>query len=125
MDCFTNAAADGPVDNAIETALASVDEIVSRGHVAQLDKYVAGVSGGTGRTFDWRIAQEVASRHPIVLAGGLTPDNVARAIDTVGPWTVDVSSGVESEGKKDPEKIQAFAESVKRADSLAQSAAEG
>ncbi|MHB9024307.1 MAG: phosphoribosylanthranilate isomerase [Armatimonadota bacterium] len=73
-----------------------------------LDTRVAGQYGGTGQTFDWTIARE-ARRYgkPIILAGGLTPDNIADAIRAGEPWAVDVSSGVEQEpGKKDPEKLR-------------------
>jgi phosphoribosylanthranilate isomerase len=66
-----------------------------------------------GRTWDWRLASERRSRIPLVLAGGLTPDNVAEAIAAVRPWAVDVASGVESEpGIKDPELVRAFAAAV-------------
>ncbi len=85
-------------------------------HTAMLDKYEKGTLGGTGLTFDWDIAQEVAERFPIILAGGLTPDNVARAIAKVSPWGVDVSSGVETDGDKDPIKIRRFASEVMWAD---------
>jgi phosphoribosylanthranilate isomerase len=73
-----------------------------------LDTAVAGELGGTGRTFDWQIARGVAERLPIMLAGGLTPENVHDAVCAVSPWGVDVSSGVETAGVKDPEKIAAF-----------------
>lgn len=71
--------------------------------------------GGTGRVFDWSTAQQVRSRVSfLVLAGGLTPDNVADAIRIVGPDAVDVSSGVESEpGRKDPKKLVAFMKAVR------------
>ena len=70
--------------------------------------------GGTGQTVDWGLAREVAQAAPILLAGGLTPANVQEAIKQVQPYGVDVSSGVEqSPGKKDPEKIQAFIQSVR------------
>jgi phosphoribosylanthranilate isomerase len=68
--------------------------------------------GGSGATFDWQLAREARERNPqrnIVLAGGLTADNVAEAIATVEPWAVDVASGVEvAPGIKDPDKLAAF-----------------
>lgn len=73
--------------------------------------------GGTGVPFDWQLAQQVRARVPfLVLAGGLTPENVAAAIKSVGPDAVDVSSGVEARpGKKDPAKVKAFVEAVRGA----------
>jgi phosphoribosylanthranilate isomerase len=65
-------------------------------------------SSGTGAKGDWLVAAEVAAHLPIWLAGGLTPENVAAAITQVNPWAVDVSSGVETNGIKDPKKIAAF-----------------
>jgi phosphoribosylanthranilate isomerase len=80
-----------------------------------LDSYVAGVFGGTGQTFNWDLACEAVRRGgKVVLAGGLTPDNVARAVAAVSPYGVDVSSGVEtSPGKKDPDKVRAFVREAK------------
>ena len=64
---------------------------------------------GSGHVFDWTLADGVPSNRRLILAGGLTPANVAEGIETVKPWGVDVSSGVESEpGVKDPRKVQAF-----------------
>ena len=65
--------------------------------------------GGTGRLANWDLAAQLAAERPIILAGGLTSDNVAAAVDHVRPWAVDVSSGVESApGIKDPERVKAF-----------------
>ena len=102
-------------DDTLADTLSSVKSVVEAGHIAMLDKYEKGALGGTGLTFDWSIAQEVAERFPIMLAGGLTPDNVARAIAKVSPWGVDVSSGVETDGDKDPIKMRGFASEVVRA----------
>jgi len=74
-----------------------------------LDGYVAGMVGGTGRTFDWSLAIKAKEYGKIMLAGGLTHENVAAAVRRVEPWGVDVASGVESEpGKKDPRLIREF-----------------
>ena len=81
-----------------------------------VDTYVEGSYGGTGMTADWDAARRVAERVPIVLAGGLTPENVGRAVERVRPWGVDVSSGVETDGVKDVTRIRSFLEAVRRAD---------
>ena len=104
---------DGDIDEAVADTIRSAEEVVADGHRLLLDKYEAGAKGGTGKTFDWGIAAEVAERYDILLAGGLTPENVKRAIDAVSPWGVDISSGVETDGVKDPAKIRAFAAAVK------------
>jgi len=82
-----------------------------------LDAHVAGIRGGTGQTFDWsRIPAGLAK--PIILAGGLTSENVAEAIRRVSPYAVDVSGGVESgKGIKDPAKIAEFIREVRNAQS--------
>ncbi len=73
--------------------------------------------GGTGNRSDWGVARETARIYPLILAGGLKPENVRSAIEEVSPAAVDVGSGVESApGKKDHEKIRAFMEGVRRAD---------
>ena len=69
--------------------------------------------GGAGQRIDWSIAAEVASCRPLVLAGGLNPDNVGEAVAQVRPWAVDVSSGVETDGAKDRDKIRAFIAAAK------------
>lgn len=81
-----------------------------------LDARVPGRRGGTGRTFDWSLAARLAPRRRILLAGGLTPENVAEAVRTVRPWGVDAASGVEtSPGVKDPAKVRAFVASARSA----------
>lgn len=89
-----------------------------------LDAARAGEFGGTGQTTDWPLAHKAAFSHRVILAGGLTPENVADAIAAVRPYAVDVASGVEScPGKKDPGKLRAFFEQVRRANQLHASAA--
>jgi phosphoribosylanthranilate isomerase len=81
-----------------------------------LDSYTAGVPGGTGETFAWEIARAHRGRTPVILSGGLTPDNVREAIAAVHPFAVDVASGVELRpGVKDPDKLEAFAAAVRSA----------
>lgn len=70
-------------------------------------------SRGSGLTGDWGVAREIASRVPLWLAGGLTAENVGEAIASVRPWLVDVSSGVETDGAKDPAKMRAFVRAAK------------
>ncbi len=78
-----------------------------------LDTYAAGQKGGTGQSFDWSLAKQAQAYGPVVLAGGLKPDNVAAAIQQASPQAVDVASGVEAApGKKDPEKLRAFCRAV-------------
>ena len=80
-----------------------------------LDSYVAGQLGGTGARFNWDLAVEaVRSRRPVILAGGLTPENAAEAVRQVRPYGLDVSSGVESApGLKDAAKVHAFIAAAK------------
>jgi len=83
-----------------------------------LDAFADGALGGTGQRVDWRLAATLVRDHaqPVVLAGGLTPENVAEAVRTVRPYAVDVSSGVESApGIKDPAKVRAFIAAVRNA----------
>jgi phosphoribosylanthranilate isomerase len=81
-----------------------------------LDTGVPERYGGTGETFDWELARLIAREFPVVIAGGLTPGNVAQAIKTVSPWGVDVSTGVETGGIKDLKKIRKFIAAVRQAD---------
>lgn len=79
-----------------------------------LDAFSEQAYGGTGQMIDWQLAAEVARAASILLAGGLTPDNVEKAIQAVRPYGVDVSSGVElAPGKKDHEKVRAFIRAVR------------
>ena len=81
-----------------------------------LDSHSAGQAGGTGKTFDWAQIPR-AYEHPLILAGGLTPENVAEAIQQVHPYGIDLSSGVESSpGIKDAERIQALMNEVRKID---------
>ena len=80
-----------------------------------VDASIKGAYGGTGVTADWNGAAELAKYYPILLAGGLTPENVTEAVRRVHPWGVDVASGVESSpGVKDVNKMKAFVQAVKR-----------
>jgi len=86
------------------------------------DSGTSKLPGGTGKTFDWNKARSVLQKvdFPFVIAGGLRSENVAEAIETLRPWGVDVSSGVEARpGKKDPEKVRAFVRAVREADKKA------
>jgi phosphoribosylanthranilate isomerase len=68
--------------------------------------------GGTGKTFDWQPAGQITSKHSIIIAGGLDAANVRSLLQMCSPWGVDVSTGVETEGKKDMIKVQAFIQTV-------------
>ena len=86
------------------------------GDYVMVDAKVAGALGGTGHSFDWSLVAELAKRRRLVLAGGLKPDNVETAVATVGPWCVDVASGVESSpGVKDMARVEAFVRAARRA----------
>jgi phosphoribosylanthranilate isomerase len=82
-----------------------------------LDAHSDEVRGGSGRTFEWALAAHHRSRIPLVLSGGLDPDNVAAAIEAVHPFGVDSASGTEAEpGRKDPAKLRALFRAVQQAD---------
>ena len=90
--------------------------LTSKKYLYLLDSEVEGRYGGTGTTFDWALARQATKQSPVIIAGGLTPENVAEVIEMVAPWGVDVSSGVETGGVKDIAKIEAFIEAVRKAD---------
>jgi len=116
-----------PVIKAIRIGRQSLEDLYSElstasnlltGHrvITLLDSRVEDKYGGTGESFNWNLAQQIARKFPVIIAGGLEPENIARLIETVAPWGVDVSSGVETEGGKDISKIRAFIEAVRKAD---------
>lgn len=106
------AAVTGPVIKAISLAARDVREWPATVRLL-LDVHDPVARGGTGRTIDWTAASEVAAQRPILLAGGLTPDNVADAVARVRPFGIDVSSGVESApGIKDHRRLRALFEAV-------------
>ena len=84
--------------------------------ICLLDSAVAGTYGGTGTPFHWQIAKAVASKFSVMIAGGLTPENVCELMRLTQPWGVDVSTGVETDGKKDIVKIKAFIATVRKFD---------
>ena len=108
-------------DDGIAGVARRIDEYAAAGCMITLDSQVAGLHGGSGQAFDWRIAARLSANGPdagrrrFLLAGGLTPDNVAAAIAAVRPWGVDVSSGVETGGVKDVAKIRRFIANAKSA----------
>ena len=81
-----------------------------------LDTGNEGARGGTGQTFDWRVAREVSASHPVMVAGGLDASSVGRLVTEVRPYGVDVSSGVEEVGRKDSLLIRAFVDAVRKAE---------
>jgi phosphoribosylanthranilate isomerase len=92
-------------------AVARAAEVARVADAILLDTRTTSRIGGTGRVHDWAISAEIAktSGKPVILAGGLTPENVANAVRTVGPWAVDVNSGVEdARGRKDRDRVGTF-----------------
>jgi phosphoribosylanthranilate isomerase len=81
------------------------------GHPLLVDAKVEGQLGGTGQRVDWPLVEPLARARPLILAGGLTPENVAQAVRVVQPWAVDVAGGVEQDNdprRKDPDKLRRF-----------------
>jgi phosphoribosylanthranilate isomerase len=88
-------------------------KILSRDFICLLDAKIGDIYGGTGYTFDWRIAKTISDKFPVIIAGGLNPDNIGKLLNEVKPWGVDTSSGIETNGRKDNSKIRAFINQVK------------
>ena len=102
-----------------ETILEELDDAAFDVDAVLLDSYHPDILGGTGTAASWDLAAEAVRRltKPAILAGGLTPDNVQEALNTVRPYAVDVSSGVEAEpGRKDPHKVRQFLAAVREYD---------
>ncbi len=101
----------------VEEVLSNIEtghrRLAKKEFVCLLDAEVGGAYGGTGQAFDWELARAVSARFPVMVAGGLTPTNVGQLLKAVRPWGVDVSSGVETDGQKDPAKIRTFIEMVR------------
>lgn len=90
-----------------------VEHHLSQGRYVLLDSFDEGTPGGSGKVFDWRLAEGIADKENVLLAGGLDLVNVGSAISQLSPWGVDVSSGVESGGLKDHSKIRDFIQVAK------------
>ncbi len=101
------------------TTPADLDQIVapllSADTGVLLDVYDKKTPGGSGKSFDWSAAEGIANRENVLLAGGLNPENVQSAITQLSPWGVDVASGVETDGVKNPDRIRAFIQAVRSA----------
>ncbi len=109
-------AEDDTAESVITEIRKGYHESLQKGSICMLDSRAKAAYGGTGQVFDWQLAGEVSDKYPVIIAGGLTPDNVGWLIREVRPWGVDVSSGVETDGRKDVSKIRAFVESVRKAE---------
>lgn len=89
---------------------------VERALASTADMVLLDAGRGSGETFDWSLVDGFGERRPFILAGGLGPDNVAEAVRTLRPWGVDMSSGIETDGVKDPRKMAAAVAAVRRED---------
>jgi phosphoribosylanthranilate isomerase len=99
-----------------ETTLEQIGRRAAGARLIHLDARQAGRYGGTGMRIDPRVAREAKALGPVLLAGGLDAANVAGAIELAAPWGVDVSSGVETDGRKDPARIRAFVAAARAAE---------
>ena len=108
--------ADTPISAQMPRIMVLQQRHALAGHRIVLDAQAPGEYGGTGRQFDWDLAADFAGAFAMCLAGGLSPENVKEAVERVRPWGVDVSSGVETDGEKDPAKVRVFVEAVRVVD---------
>ena len=92
------------------------NKLGDRTPVYLLDTFVEQKYGGTGKVFTWETARRAVAKYPVIIAGGLKPQNVGEVVSSLKPWGVDVSSGVESRGVKDVAKIRDFIKAVRSAD---------
>lgn len=103
-----------------EELLAHLEEgkrvLGDRAPIYLLDTSAENKYGGTGKVFAWEIARRAAVKYPVIIAGGLKPQNVGEVVSSLKPWGVDVSSGVESRGVKDTAKIKTFVQAARAAD---------
>jgi phosphoribosylanthranilate isomerase len=107
-----------PAGTSVDQATSTVDAWLSHRHapeIVMIDAHHASAHGGTGELADWKLVSEITVRYPVVLAGGLTPDNVSEAIRKLRPIGVDVASGTETDGVKDPVKLRAFVANARAA----------
>ncbi|PJZ82359.1 phosphoribosylanthranilate isomerase [Leptospira meyeri] len=95
----------------IQTKITNEKDLEPKSNLVILDSYQKNLGGGTGHTFPWEYVTSV--KRPFLLAGGITPDNVKSALETVHPYGIDVASGVETDGIKDPNKIKTLVQNVR------------
>ncbi|PJZ44633.1 phosphoribosylanthranilate isomerase [Leptospira brenneri] len=95
----------------IQEKVISDDDLEPKSDLVILDSYNKDFGGGTGHSFPWEYVTSV--KRPFLLAGGITPQNVKTALETVHPYGIDVASGVETDGKKDPKKIRELVQNVR------------
>jgi len=108
------AATDKPGTGELQSSM--VNLFHRHGSILLMDTFQQGKHGGTGKPFDWEIARPFCGYYRVIIAGGLNPENVGKLIESIRPWGVDVSSGVEENGRKDALKIRNFINAVRRAD---------
>ena len=106
----------GP-DDVPSSLVSRLEGMEREGYMVTLDRKVEGLQGGTGQTFDWKVARVLSQEgFSFLLAGGLTPENVGEAVSVARPWGVDVSGGVETAGNKDEDKVLAFVAAARAAE---------
>ena len=102
----------------VDSLRQEVENVLGKDAIPLLDRLERGKLGGTGKSFDWSVAAELPEDWDYVVAGGLDSGNVVEAIQQSNPWAVDVSSGVETDGEKETNKIKEFADKVLGRDML-------